>query len=493
VVGLVSKSIFKNALYKVLLSVFNIIVPVIVGPYPLHVLGSELMGRVNFADSIYNYFFIFAGFGIYQYGLREISRIREDKTKLSRLFTSLFMLGLVSSIISLFVFLLVSFTAYRNDNIYPILLIFSFNIFANIFYTEWVNEALEKYDFITVKTVLVRCVYLVLLFTLVRTSRDYLSYVIISSLYLFLNNFLSFLYIKTQIKFDFKQISLRGHIKFLTMGLMLANASILYTQLDRFMLGEFIDKPSVAYYNMSQMLCQMVNGVVLGVIYVTVPRLSNYLGNNNEENYTALLNKVAKAYTAFLYPTAVGIYTLSSEIVHIYGGKDFLPAIPILRIFSVYIIFTGMQSIMVNQVIYVKRQEKALVTYMILWGVVNLFLNIVLLKLGLFNSVTAIASTLLSNGAFAFTQYYYVRVTLKVNLQLFSWDNMKYLLISLLFIPLTSFIRVMTSHNMILTVLISVIAAPLIYFSILILSKDEVINTFLQKLFMKFKRTSEVS
>lgn len=488
-----SRSIFKNALYKVLLSVFNIIVPVIVGPYPLHVLGSELMGRVNFADSIYNYFYIFAGFGIYQYGLREVSRVREDKTKLSRLFTCLFMLGLVSSVISLSVFSIVSFTAYRNDNIYPILLIFSINIFANIFYTEWINEALEKYDFITVKTVLVRCVYLVLLFTLVRSSRDYLSYVLISSLYLFLNNFVSFLYIKTQIKFDFKQFSLKGHIKFLIMGVILSNASILYTQLDKFMLGEFIDKPSVAYYAMSQMLCHMVNGVVLAVIYVTVPRLSNYLGNNNEENYITLLNKVAKTYTAFLYPTAVGIFALSSEIVLIYGGKDFLPAIPILRIFSVYIIFSGMQSIMVNQVIYVKRRERVLIKYMVLWGVVNLVLNLILLKLGLFNSVTAIASTLFSNGAFAFTQYYYVRAKLKVNLQLFSRDNMKYLLISLLFIPLTSFIRVIASHNIIFTVLLSITAAPLIYFSILILTKDEVINTLLQKLFVKFRRTREVS
>jgi O-antigen/teichoic acid export membrane protein len=485
-----SKSMFKNALYKMLLSVFNIIIPVIVGPYPLHVLGSELMGRVNFADSIYNYFFIFAGFGIYQYGLREISRVREDKAKLSKLFTSLFLLGLISSAISVSAFLVISFAAYRNDNIYPILVMHSINLFANIFYAEWVNEALEKYDFITIKTVLVRSLYLVFLFTLVKTSKDYMSYVLISSLYLFINNFVSFLYIKKRIKFDFKNISLKGHIKFLIIGVIMANSSILYTQLDRFMLGEFVSKPSVAHYTMSQMLCHMVNTVVLAVIYVTVPRLSNYLGNNNEESYTALLNKVAKTYTAFLYPAAAGIFVLSSEIVHIYGGKDFLPAIPILKIFSVYIIFSGMQSIMYNQVIYVKRKERDLIKYTLMWGVINLGLNLLLLRFGWFNSVTAISSTLFSNAALAFTQYFYVRVRLKVKLQLFSMDNIKYLLISLLFIPITALIRVMTSHNTVLTVLLALLLNSLFYFSVLILMKDEVINNFIQKLLIKLIKTS---
>ena len=76
-----SKSISKNIIFKFLLNIFNVVVPIIIGPYVLRVLGPDLMGTINFSQTIYGYFFIFAGFGVYQYGLREISRVRDDKEK----------------------------------------------------------------------------------------------------------------------------------------------------------------------------------------------------------------------------------------------------------------------------------------------------------------------------------------------------------------------------------------------------------------------------
>ena len=51
------KSIFKNMIFKFLLNIFNLIIPIIIGPYVLRVLGPELMGTVNFAQSIYGYFY----------------------------------------------------------------------------------------------------------------------------------------------------------------------------------------------------------------------------------------------------------------------------------------------------------------------------------------------------------------------------------------------------------------------------------------------------
>ncbi|MCX0392569.1 oligosaccharide flippase family protein, partial [Clostridium perfringens] len=95
-----SKSISKNIIFKFLLNIFNVVVPIIIGPYVLRVLGPDLMGTINFSQTIYGYFFIFAGFGVYQYGLREISRVRDDKKKLSQVYTSLFTLTFITNILT---------------------------------------------------------------------------------------------------------------------------------------------------------------------------------------------------------------------------------------------------------------------------------------------------------------------------------------------------------------------------------------------------------
>nr|WP_242948996.1 oligosaccharide flippase family protein [Clostridium amylolyticum] len=477
----------RNVIFKILLSLFNIIIPVIIGPYALSVLGDTLMGRYYFGDTVYNYFFVFASFGIYQYGLREVSRVREDKKKLSKLFTSLFIIGCIANVIAIIAYLIFSYTMYAGTDKFPVLMIFTINIFANVFYIEWVNEALENYNFITVKTILVRLTYIILLVTTIKASGNFYQYVFLSSLYVFFNNVISFLYIKRFIKFDIKEIEIKRHIKYLLMGVLLANANVLYTQVDRFMLGHFIDEPSLLRYTSSQLICTMINSVILAVIYVTIPRLSHHLGKKDELMYESLLNRVVKVYFAFLFPAALGIFVLANEILWLYGKEKLSGAIPILQVFAFYIITGGIESILTNQVIYVKRKERILVKYIFVCGLINVTLNIILLLLGKFTPRNAILTTALSNSILIIIEYYYVRHTLKVNLNLFSIDKMKYFLISLVFIPITSIIKHFI-HGTVKISIATIFVNSLVYFTILLVIKDEVLMMFMEKFKTKVKR-----
>ena len=46
------KSIAKNIIYKILLNIFNVILPILVGPYAYRTLGASSMGKVNFSETI---------------------------------------------------------------------------------------------------------------------------------------------------------------------------------------------------------------------------------------------------------------------------------------------------------------------------------------------------------------------------------------------------------------------------------------------------------
>lgn len=69
-------------------------------------------------------------------------------------------------------------------------------IVSQIFYVEWVNEAFERYSFITLKTILVRGLGYLSIFGLVTSSNDYKTYVWILSITVFINYFISYLYVK---------------------------------------------------------------------------------------------------------------------------------------------------------------------------------------------------------------------------------------------------------------------------------------------------------
>ncbi|WP_195469315.1 flippase [Clostridium sp. D43t1_170807_H7] len=490
-----NKSISKNIFFKLLLNIFNLIIPILIGPYALRVLGPENMGTVNFSQTIYGYFYIFAGFGVYQYGLREVSRVRDNKEKLSSVFTNLFIFTLITNIITVAIYVIFIHNSYYGSQTYIACMIMTFNLVANVFYIEWLNEALENFGFITIKTIVVRIIYVILLLTTVRSSDNLKEYMIVLVLYTLLNNLLSFIYIKRRIKFNFSNIKLKKHIKPMFLVVILSNANVLYTQLDRLMLGQFVSTVSVAYYATAQNISTMINTLLLTVITVTIPRLSNYVANDSNEEYLTLLDKISKLYFLFLFPASIGMFLLSKEIILLYGGSEYMASVPIMMVFSLYIISLGYDTILSNQVMYTRRKEKQQVKIIFIGGLINLLLNILLVVFRKYNGTTAVATTLFANICVIVMENIYVRKVLRVKFNIFSMDKLKYMFVSLLFIPVTFIIRQFTGNifesqelNAIVISLITVSVNGLLYFLVLFIIKDENLKEVKNKMLNKIKR-----
>ncbi|WP_369901624.1 oligosaccharide flippase family protein [Bacillus manliponensis] len=481
------KSIFKNILYKITLNIFNVILPLLVGPYAYRALGAQSMGTVNSADTIFNYFYIFAVFGIYQYGLREISLIKHDTKKVNQLFTSLYMINITTSLLALVAFLSFSYIGYGNEAVFPVLVIFGFNFISNMFYVEWLNEAHENYDFITIKTIFVRLTYVVLLFLLVHTSEDYMQFAALLALSTFLNHFISFVYIKRRVRFDFSNITIIPHLKPLLLVVIFSNANILYTQLDRFLLFEYLGPKYVAFYVMAFQMMTIINTLMMSVIQVTIPRLSYLSGNANEQEYETLLNKISKVYFITLFPSAIGLILIAHSAVVIYGGEEFAYAGDTLAIFALYMVSLGLESILANQIIYVKKKEHILVRFLFICGAINLVLNIALIYFDVFTPATAILTTTISNCVLIVLEYVYVKRNLKVNYTFFDMDKLKYLFYSLPFIPLTYVISIFFKNPIPFTA-ITILVNILAYAIILFITKDEILNLFLDKIRNRFKK-----
>jgi O-antigen/teichoic acid export membrane protein len=480
------KSIARNIFYKVTLNFFNLVLPLIVGPYVYRTLGASSIGMVSYAETIFNYFLIFAVFGVHQYGLRELSRVKNDPEKVSKLFTSLFTVAMVASLTAAAIFYGIAYFGFGDDKMFPVLLIFGLSLIVNTFYVDWVNEALENYDFITVKTIIVKLTYVALLFALVHNSNDYKQFAFLLMLTTFLNNIISFFYIKRKVKFNFEGLTIREHIRPLIVVVIFSNANILYTQLDRLMLGKFVNTAAVSFYVMANQIMAIINTLILSVIQVTIPRLSYLSGNDDDDSYINLLNTISKVYFAALFPAAMGLFIISDLGVVIYGGKEFAAAGVVLAVFSFYMVSVGIESILANQIIYVKKRENTLVKLIFIAGIVNFGLNIGLLKLKLFTPATAIFTTALANYLLISLEYIFIRKYIKVKYNLFEFSKLKYFLYSLLFIPISYGIRLFVTDTIYLFLTLVIVNAG-VYAAILFITKDEVLYMFLDRILKRKK------
>ena len=83
------KVLISNFLSLSSVQIANYILPLATVPYLVRILGPEKFGLINFAQAFVSYFLVITNFGINISGAREIAIVREDKQKLSEVFSAL--------------------------------------------------------------------------------------------------------------------------------------------------------------------------------------------------------------------------------------------------------------------------------------------------------------------------------------------------------------------------------------------------------------------
>ncbi len=482
-----SKSITTNSIYNFVLKVFRLIVPVLVGPYIQRLFNTDLYGYFNDATTWVDFALIFGTFGIYTYAIREVSAIRDDQEKVRTLYSSLFSLGLCTNLIVMLCYGAITLFSVQSmaRSIY---LVLGFKVLANIFMVEWINEAAENYRFITIKTIIVRSLYLVGIFVFIKKPEDVLKYTVLIVLTDLLNNLISFVYVTRHLGMTFQGIQWRPHLLPLLNILIISNINLLYTSLDKMILGQVSEKMMVTVYKTPQDITYMIGQLLASIVMVAVPRLAYYSGNRRMDDYMALLNKSYRSFMLVVFPACIGIACLAPEIMWIYGGGKYDASIPVLIVFAIRTTESAVYTICANQVLYVLHQEKFLVRVLLGCGLLNVVMDGALVAVGQYTPLTAILSTFLAEVVLMAIIFWYIRVKLSIPFRFMSRENLRYALLSLLFVPITLAVRQL-GFGYIWTALIGVCICVAVYFGALLLLKDETMLFLSRKVLGKLKRS----
>lgn len=471
------QSLGVNAVYKMILNMFNLLVPLFVGPYIAGLLDKELYGVYNRVYAEFQIFFILGAFGIYNYGVREISKVRDDVNKIREVFTSLFTIGVISNTV-VTIFYVVYLLIRGNGIDQYVYLVMIIQMISNVFYIEFMNEAVENYAFITKKTIIVRLIYLVAIFLLVRKPTDVVIYSIVVSGTIFLNNFISFCYLKKQYKFAYKGIQLKKHIIPLLVSLLLVNVELLYTQLDKIMLSPFVNDIAVTEYTLPATLMGMVGTIPLSLISVSIPRLASYVGAKDTEAYKNTLENALRVYMSILIPMALGVFVLSEEIMWLYTKDVYTYAFPVLALASVARIVYGFESIAMNLMMYVWGFEKKLTLFLFCGGIFNLISNFTLVAIGKFSAFSALFTTMLASILLTTLNRRYFKKHSGLEVKFFKKEIVRYLIVGAIFIPIALLIRSFGLGHW-FNIIATVVVCCGLYGVFLLITKDPLIDIVL--------------
>lgn len=376
------KTIKRNFVYNLLLGLSSILFPFITAPYIARVLSPEGVGLFNFANTYSSYFAIVALLGVPTYGIREIAKVRENRTEISKLLSELVSLTVISTLIVSLIYLItiVCFEQLNHDIV--IFVIIGIVLYLSPFNINWFFAGFEEFGYITYRSLIIKIISIISIFVFVRDVDDLLIYVIINVFASVANNIWNVIMLyRSGYKIHFTYHGLKKHIKPNLILLASSIAMTLYTVLDTIMLGIMRSYTEVAYYNYASQISRAFIVVVTSLSSVTLPRISNILEKGKVEEINTLINNSYSFVLFLVIPIAVSTALLARTFVPLFLGEQYYGAIVPLEILAGMAIAIGVNNLIGTQGLIGLGYDKYFFYSVICGSVSNLILNFILIPI----------------------------------------------------------------------------------------------------------------
>lgn len=353
------KSIKRNIVFNVMLTVSGFLFPLITYPYVSRTLLPAGIGKVAFVASILSYFSYFASLGIPSYGLREVAKCKDNKETLSKLVQELLIINLCAVLIT-YIVLIVSALSFPKLGAYKSLFtVMSVSIILTSLGVEWVYQGLEEFEYITKRSIIFRTISVILSFLLIRSESDYLVYGFLTVFTASASNILNFINLRKYISFKrFKNYELKKHLAPIFTLLLASVVITIHANFDVSMLGFLKSENEVGLYNAASKIRNIIVSLSASISIVMVPRIAAFIKEHNRKGVSNLIADSLRMNLLFSYPAAIYIAFNASDCLLLLCGEEFLEARNTMIILCVTVFPLGITNIFGNQVLIPSGKEK---------------------------------------------------------------------------------------------------------------------------------------
>ena len=483
-------SIFKNQFFNMAMQVLNLLFPILAIPYTTRLFGPDILGEVNFANSVVQYFILIASAGIPVYATREIAKARDNASLLRKKFKELSILQIAFTVFSLLIYSIVIVSIERFRNYIYLYIFLGLQILSYSFNFVWFLQGIEKYRYAAISTFISKLINVILIFTLLKKREDFYIYAFIVGVTLVINAAINMIcsinllkHFKSEEKLNINYTTVKSHV-YSIMVFFLSNVAIkVYTAMDQTMLGVLDSSESVAYYSMSIRLEKVVVTLITSMAVVMIPRISNSIKNNKLEDVKKYVSMSINIVYLIAIPAIFGVLAIGEEIISIFLGEEFLQSIGVFKLVSSLFVIIGLSNVFGMQIMIPYGKEKKFTIILSVSAILNFIVNLILIpRLSYYGATFA---TIFAELVVTVWMYFEVKKLIGKIPEVFNINRI--LVPSVVFYLVIKFgIKYVLTSN-ILIILTSIPIAGVIYTIGLIIMKEPMIMSGIDILKVKIK------
>lgn len=468
--------ITKNYIYNLVFQLLVLILPLLLSPYLVRVLGADQLGVYSFVTSTANIIVTVGLLGTYNYGCRQIAYTRDltegSSATYSQILTIRFLLGIVLTVIY-------GIVCWAESEYSLYFLLYYSWVLSMIIDPSWFFVGQEDMKATAIKNLAVRLITVALIFLFVKREDDLITYVAIMGFSALICNILLFLQIKKyQISYHVSLQRVRYHLKGSLSLFWPQVATLMYLQADKIMLKYLTtDISQVSFYDYGEKIVTIPLTLITTLSTVMMPRIANEYANNNTTGMRELLIKAGKFSMMLAMPMMFGMAICANKLIPWYLGMAYTPSIMVIILVSPIIVTNSLSGISGNQYFVATNQTNLMLKAYISAAVLNILINAVLIPR--YGCNGAAIATVIAAVASVVIQYYYMHKQL--NIGVFIGFSLKYLLYALIMGMGVLLVGIKLTANPMASA-IQVFVGVTIYSVILLITKDENLMLLLRKI-----------
>lgn len=372
------KVVAQNFLSLLFLQGANYILPLLILPYLVRVLGAEKFGLVMFAQSLAIFLTVFVDFGFNISGTREISLAREDKEKTGEIFLAIMFikLGLIAIAFGILLLIVNTFSRFTVDSEVYLL---SFGVvIGQALFPVWFFQGIEKMKFVTYINILAKVIFTGLVFLLIKTESDYFKVPIYNSLGFIVSGFIGFALSFKYFEYKLPKFSLVKQLITDSYSLFVSNfATSMYTASNVFILGLFSGNVIAGVYSSMEKLILAVKNVYVPLYQALYP----WVARQEYGQKKHIINKIMPpVFLVSILITLVILLFAKSILGIVYDDVLITSYANVFRILSFISIFSGLN--MLYNMLYFPaiKRYKVRMNILVFGGIFNMSMNLIFVQ-----------------------------------------------------------------------------------------------------------------
>lgn len=403
-------SVKKNFFYQSLYEILIIVLPLITSPYIARVLGAEKLGIYSYTYTIANYFVLFAGLGVKNYGNRTIAIVRDDQNKLNRTFSSIYAVMVIIAIIVSIIYIGYIVFLCKYKIIASIQFLYVLSCILDI---NWFYFGIEKFKITVARNTIIKIGTIISIFIFVKEKEDLWLYCLIMASGVFISQAVVWFFLKNYVKIEKPTIKeMRVHVKPLFILFIPVLAISLYKYMDKIILGLLSTKSQVSFFDNAEKAINIPTSIITAFGTIMLPRMSNMAKNGDLEMIKDYIQKSSELVMCIACALTFGLMGVARNFAIIFWGIEFAPCGVLIIALSMTIPFLSFANVIRTQFLIPQKMDMPYITSVFVGAGVNLVLNLILIPK--YNALGAAISTIAAEMSVCILQMFFVRKKLPI-------------------------------------------------------------------------------